>query len=207
MDAQRFDRMARLLAAGGDRRRLLRGLAAIGAGALFARDGVARGQEAPAAACVKDVDCAAGLICCADGTCCQGAAPPPTPAPTVGCQSDAECPVTSGDPCGGARCQDGVCTEFTVACAAGSTCCGNGQCCPIPCLSDVDCLVEGSDPCTQARCEAGSCVSFTIDCGSDACCGGVCLPPCETGQTYDEACRCVWVPAARPWRRFLRDRD
>lgn len=221
MDAQRFDRLTRLLAAGADRRRVLRVLLGTGAGLLTARVGVA--QEAPpnAAVCVKDDDCVApdsdpctgvlcadgvcspfiascapGFACCGNGQCCA----------TTVCQGDADCP-SGGDPCTRVRCQDGACLDSRVLCPAGSTCCGSGECCPLPCLTDVDCAVTGGDPCTGARCLEGSCVSFTVDCGQDACCGGVCLEPCPTGQTYDEGCRCVWVPAARPWRRFLRDRD
>lgn len=206
MDGNRFDETARLLAGGAGRRRVLRALLGGAVAASLARLRPASGlaQEAP---CTKDDDCAAGLICCDGGICCAtgGPVPAPTaPPPTPGCQSDADC-LADADPCTRARCQEGTCAVSSVLCAAGSVCCGDGQCCPLPCLSDADCATGGGDACTVARCQEGSCVNSQIDCGSDACCGGVCLEPCETGQTYDAACRCVWLDAARPWRRFLRD--
>ena len=201
MDGPRFDRITRLLAGDGDRRQMLRALI-VGGGALLLGRDAARGQEA--APCTKDADCPVGTICCAGGVCCEAGPGAPAAPPPGGCQSDADCSAVA-DPCTTVRCRDGVCSAATVVCAAGSVCCGEGECCPLPCLSDADCPIAENDGCTVARCLEGSCASTPIDCGSDACCGGICLEPCAIGQTYDESCHCVWLDAARPWRRLLRD--
>jgi len=224
MDAERFDRMTRWLASERDRRRVVGGLVGVVASAGL---GIGRGRRVvgqaapPVETCAKDIDCAEtvtdpctgsscidgvcatfvvecapGFTCCGDAQCCA----------TGGCQADAECPNTGIDPCTSSRCQAGGCVQVTVACAAGSVCCGAGQCCPLPCLTDLDCAIVDTDPCNIATCVEGSCVSTGLDCGPDgACCAGVCYTACRTGQTFDAACQCIWLPATRRWRRFLED--
>ena len=98
------------------------------------------------------------------------------------CTQDADCQDGDADPCTGGLCQEGFCTFFIVSCIEGTTCCGNGECCPVGesggCLADTDCSPASDDPCEGVRCEAGTCVPFLATCGPDfTCCGnGVCCP-------------------------------
>ena len=105
-----------------------------------------------------------------------------TTAEQMTCAQDADCSDGDADPCTGAACVDGFCTFFIVSCIPGTTCCGNGECCPAGepsgCLADADCSPASDDPCEGLRCEDGQCVPFLVTCASDlACCGsGLCCP-------------------------------
>ena len=153
MDGQQFDELVRVAAIGANRRQVLRALAVGLAGSLVfpnRKPGVAAqdaGAQGPAK-CATDsdcvdpdtdpctgatceggtcaffiVDCIPGYVCCGNGECC----------PDTGsgqCQSDADCAEGDGDPCTGARCENGACTYHIATCAPGFVCCGNGECCP-----------------------------------------------------------------------------
>ncbi len=101
-------------------------------------------------------------------------------APMAACGQASDCAMPDADPCTGVQCLDGTCSVSSVLCAAGYTCCGNGECCPAPaaCRADTDCAVADGDPCTGARCEGGICVYAIVSCAPGyACCGnGTCCP-------------------------------
>lgn len=182
MDGRRFDRIARTLAHGTNRRRALEVLAGwllavVGrssswqtAAAQLAPDPATCTQDADCldgdldpctgGACVEGlctyfiVDCIPGHVCCGDGACC------PTGNPGS-CLADADCVPISADPCEGVRCEGGACVPFLVTCAPDFACCANGACCPGAqgqCAVDGDCPAFPSPLGTSARCVSGVCV-------------------------------------------------
>src|SRR3712207_3920167 len=124
MNANRFDALARALASGTSRRRVLRGLAALGSGGVLASPLLVRAVGTP---CDEDADCPDGEICfngsCQTLTgCVRGQA----------CLSDATC-------CRGESCCGGICVEGnSCAEAAGGVFSGR------PCLRGPPC--QGGAP-------------------------------------------------------------
>ena len=151
MGGHRFDEIVRAAVAGASRRQVLRALAAgiVGGLTFGARSGRIAAQDAEgfgATSCAQDGDCAhgdgctggrcdnglctlfvvhcvAGYVCCGNAECCPGTN-------ADHCQTDADCDDGDGDPCTGARCENGACTYAIASCAPGFVCCGNGECCP-----------------------------------------------------------------------------
>jgi len=84
------------------------------------------------------------------------------------CTQDADCQDGDADLCTGGICQEGFCTFFIVSCIAGTTCCGNGECCTAggtgSCTADADCLQTSGDPCWRATCANGTCLSQRVAC-------------------------------------------
>ena len=198
MDGTAFDLLARRLATQRSRRTLLGGLAVAFAGERLRRAAMASAQTADSsgvAVCAEDADCSAdspdpctgatcvdgactyfiaacapGYTCCGNGSCC------PDGGPTV-CASDADC-VVPDDPCAGGSCDNGTCVTFLVLCVEGTTCCGNGACCPVTdaCRDDGDCP-SYPNPCLRGRCLSGTCVPTFVTCPpGETCRDGACLP-------------------------------
>jgi hypothetical protein len=97
------------------------------------------------------------------------------------CTQDADCQDGDADPCTGGICQEGFCTFFIVSCIAGTTCCGNGECCPVEstenCTADVDCAQTSHDSCWGTRCVTGACEVRHVECPAGAYCrDGACVP-------------------------------
>jgi hypothetical protein len=194
MDGGRFDDLTRDMAAGLQRRGLLRaalgGLAAcfVGVRGAVAQEGNGRGSERR--------DCPDG---CPDGERCVAGACRPSDGV---CREDRDC-RDEADACIGGTCEEGQCSQFVVDCRPGYLCCNNGECCPQPCTTDIDCFV--ADPCEVGRCVEGACAFETKDpcytCEQDAdcenldnpafCCEGVCMRPCPEGTTLGKGCECV----------------
>jgi hypothetical protein len=98
------------------------------------------------------------------------------------CTQDADCQDGDADHCTGATCQEGFCTFFIVTCIPGTTCCGNGECCPVEatggCTADTDCVETSGDPCWRAMCANGTCLSQRVTCPPgefcrDGACGSI----------------------------------
>ena len=190
IDGERIDVLARLVAGGWPRRRLLGGLAAGLAAPLLGRFG---GRAA--AACKK-----VGRPCDRNGDCCARAR----------C-AGGECACKAGfDACAG-HCYDldadeGRCGGCATACAAGEACCG-GVCvaldddpdhcggCGTRCAEICTVDLDGTRRCRGPRCcSEGKCVddlnSNPDHCGAcnnacpngQMCCGGTCIY-----TTFDEA--------------------
>jgi hypothetical protein len=191
VDGLRFDALTRSLAAGVDRRRLLKGLAAVGLGGAFARFG----QGAVDAACPPGQVARRGqCICKATGR------PPvggicPCPNGQTSCANGCTDTARDSANCGGCGtgcpverpyCDGGIC----VACKRANDCppatgpcqrptCANGVCGveSDPALVGGSC--NASDPCVEnAVCGAdGVCTGAQINCGNcRTCLGGQCLP-------------------------------
>ena len=97
------------------------------------------------------------------------------------CTQDADCQDGDADLCTGGICQEGFCTFFIVSCIAGTTCCGNGECCTAGgnggCTADADCVQTSGDPCWGTRCVTGACVVQHVECPAGAYCRyGACVP-------------------------------
>lgn len=60
------------------------------------------------------VSCVPGYVCCGNGACC--------PTATATGLTGAACPVTTDDPCGGTRCENGTCVPYLLSCAPGFVC-------------------------------------------------------------------------------------
>jgi hypothetical protein len=196
MDGERFDRLARGLAAGMGRRRLARAVLGGVAAVLLGGGSRALAQDGGDAADDGRRDCPDG---CPDGQrCIDGACREDDGA----CREDRDC-RDEADACIGGRCEDGRCVQFVVDCVPGYLCCGNGECCPQPCATDIDCFV--ADPCQVGRCLDGACSFEREDgcflCEDDDdcailenpafCCEGVCTSPCPEGTTLGKGCECV----------------
>jgi CXCXC repeat len=210
MDGQKFDRIAKTLAAGTSRRRVLKGLAV---GALGAAFGLRRGAESAAASCR-----AIGGPCQTTGDCCSGQHLVCTQVGTTGAHR-CECDLSAGfQECNGA-CVNAACpggqtfnsSTCACGCPSGQALCG-GRCVSTACAGD---LTFNSSTCTctcpagQTECPAGSgtCVANctngrVLNTSTCACecpsgttaCGGTCVQDCANGTTLDTStctCRCV----------------
>lgn len=199
MDSERFDRLARAVAAAKDRRWLLRVAAATAVFGVVgrSRDLVSTAQE-PQPGC--PTGCRGGQVCL-NGLC------------VLPCEENRDCRDKDDDACTGGTCVDGVCQHFIVDCAMGHVCCGNGECCPAPCTTDLDCV--SGDPCQIGRCgEEGTCefsendgcirCFTTNDCGPyeertgqvGVCCNGACVTACPAGLIMGKGCECMIASAA-----------
>ncbi len=180
MDDQRFDNLARALAGGASRRRVLRGMlggtaAAVMALARGSRAGAQEGTLAPGAACSSTSQCsqAGGPVSCADNgyandgalNCCRTSG---------GACADA---TSSADCCGGLYCRNGVCTDLSVSgeLPPGSYCTATSQCSqaggPAIC-ADNGLASDGALNC--CRTAGGVCDSSAVCCSGLLCAGGVC---------------------------------
>ncbi len=103
------------------------------------------------------------------------------------CTQDVDCQDGDADPCTGGICQEGFCTFFIVSCIAGTTCCGNGECCTAGgtggCTVDADCVQTSSDPCWRATCADGICLSQRVTCAPGEFCRDGRCAPIGTGPT------------------------
>ena len=175
MDNQRFDDLARSLATGVSRRRLLRGLlggAAAGA-VTVARGGVADAQTglAPGAVCTASGQCSqsGGTTICADnGISTDGA---------LNCCRNTGGTCTSGNGCCGAlRCTSGTCQSATTGgLAPGAACTSTTQCSQtggaVSC-ADNGISTDGALNC--CRVQGGTCTTGSGCCGDLRCVNGVC---------------------------------
>lgn len=192
MDGQRFDDLARALAASTSRRRVLKTLAASAAVELLAVLTLRRAGAQPACRrtghpCEGNRECCADLLCALESTgrrarrCC------PPDATLV--RNECVCPNSlmldlDADAC--------VCPEGTVACGGGCVdACGEGQ------ILDQDCRCvcesNGEEPCGDSCCEdgltcaEGTCVRSGI-CPNRSVCGA--RQYCNDEQT----CLCLETP-------------
>jgi hypothetical protein len=177
MDGQRFDELARLVATGVPRRRVL-GMIAGGVAAVFARGG-----SASAGICLNEGDACDGVTnpCCGDLVCDVGGSDTCVQA-AVCIGEDGSCGVlTAGGPaaecCADLECVDDVCIPFQTPCAdvgeacsdlagANPPCCDGLICvqgfCEVP---EPKCVVEGAtcggkgdpDCCDSLECVEGTC--------------------------------------------------
>ncbi|MDP9409024.1 MAG: hypothetical protein M3P70_00720 [Actinomycetota bacterium] len=194
MDDQGFDRLARSLAAGTSRRRVLAGMAAAALGGLGLRHVGAQASDEP-------VSCGgiAGLPCPEGFTCVDDPSDNCNPA-----TGGADCLGICRPMCGEAVCgaEEYCCNESCSICAPiGGSC--TEQFCGDQCQSDADCPHRDGDACTGAACEEGTCVYFTVDCVPGfVCCGngecvdvssdpancGACGTVCDSGVCSDGTC-------------------
>ena len=180
MDGDRFDRIARTLAAPGSRRRVLGGLLG---GDRAAAD---HGCRHPGRECARDGQCCSGD--CRDGTC--------------RCTRAAQCPQPAADK----PCKRAVCTS-TGKCTFGNRV--PGRACPDdgnPCTTDTcnefgECthLNKHGEACTASTCEASTCSCQDGTCAPctpsatpcshaapETCCSAICasahlVPGCPPG--------------------------
>ena len=187
MDADRFDRLARTLAASASRRRVLRGLTGGVLGGVLGLVGL---EEAAAACRLSGQRCSPANACCNGARCLDGRCRCKTGQGFEACNGPGTKCVntnTSEQHCGacdqpcptGAVCIDGVCTcpPGTEACdGACRTACPTGQTrdpascqCIVPCVPDCSGKACGGDGC------GGSCGTCSaIDCNTALCSDGAC---------------------------------
>jgi hypothetical protein len=189
VDGNRFDALARALAAPGTRRRLLAGLAAAALGPVGRRGAEAVACRMPGELCREHADCCSKL--CATGA--DGRLVCQCPAPTVACGRSCADPAIAfqSDPknCGGCgtrcprtRCQVATCTQ--------------GSCGLAPDPAAVGLRCDDGNPCTTGdACTArGTCTGTEVNCGrlDGPCAQGVCNPRtggCEA-QSINEGQAC-----------------
>lgn len=163
MDGVRFDRLARGLAGGASRRRVLAMLGGVALAGLGRRAGAA--QMVPPAVDLSGMPCGgiAGIPCPGGYVCVDD--------PADGCD-----PATGAD-CGG-RCQreepgGGYNPCAAILCIVGTTCCPNcGGICVPPGTACTDALC-GGEPCGAGFCAAGE-FCCNPSCGICAPLGGYC---------------------------------
>lgn len=203
MDGQRFDELARLVASGVPRRRVLGmiggGLAALAAKAMPARAGCFE----EGGGCEIQDDCCTGLFCV--NNVCTGPV----------CIPDGEsCIVPAGqiptECCSGSECIEGICTPVIPPCSevgepcvvtqgVQQTCCGDLVCVDSTC--QVACQAEGAgcksdlDCCDGLVCPEGTCVPPEPVCAveGEACSNidGVAISCCEELECVDGTCTVV----------------
>lgn len=203
MDGKQFDQVARKLAIGHSRRNIVKGLAAVGLGAL----GLGGGSGAAAPRCKETgIRCSKGEQCCS-GNCSAGSSRTSIccPAGQVQSPSGVCCAPTTcaaqGKDCG--TIPDGCGGTLTCGTCAGPQTCGGGGtpnvcgCTPTTCAAQgatcgsiddgcgvkLDCGSCAADQvCSQAGCCTPDCTGKT--CGADDGCGGTCQTgSCPTFQT------------------------
>ena len=192
MDPDRFDRIAKSLAAPGSRRRVLGGLLG-GALGLLGRGRAAadHGCRHPGAACTRGTQCCSRD--CRSGTCrCTRTSQCPRPGPDRPC-TVAACDKATGR-CGfknkprGAPCDDGV------ACTTGDTCDGQGACRPgTPdddlctgeqvCASGQGCGCPGGEPDQCGSADDPICVALQTDVEHCGTCATDCTNPAPPNAT------------------------
>jgi hypothetical protein len=207
VDADRFDAIARAVAASGSRRRLL-------VGALAGVLGIAGRGHAEAVVCRTP-----GQLCRENANCCSRlCGKDATGRRVCRCQSAADCPTPRGG-CQQATCEAGVCLTGPVVCTAPGDACVNGGCtCTVggvcgsfqPCANS-NCIcgtaTEGGPVCLveNAVCEILPACSSSAECAqgsvcvANTCCTTpqVCIPLCPAaGSTAQEV-----VAGPTPWRR------
>jgi hypothetical protein len=185
MDDQRFDAIARAVAAATTRRSVLRAIAgAIGGGALVT---VGRTHEAAAQTCQPAGEqCGEGFNCCSPNLCdfggCFG---PVLCADSDFGQPGATC-TTSDDCCGYLECVEDTCQQdcqfLGEACADSADCCegtgvgcGKGGTCTL-CAGDGGSCAGDGECCDDLTCQSGTCQSPVAcaaegeECAEDADC-------------------------------------
>ena len=186
MDDHRFDNLARSLATGASRRRLLRGLAggaaaaflgAIGAGRLAAQGTIQPGGE-----CTADSQCSqtGGAVVCADnGIATDGA--------LNCCRNQGGACATGSGCCGALKCSNGVCTSAAGALPLGAACTADVECSqvggPVVC-ADNGLPFDGPRNC--CRNAGGACTASThccagLSCGANQTCTTGTPPPPPSG--------------------------
>jgi hypothetical protein len=186
MDAQRFDQLARAMAIGSSRRRLLRFVGGGVFGTVFA----ARQSVAEAAVSCNGETCLFGEICCAQG--CTSSTGDECGCNAVACGECQRCngthcvAVLNGSTCSddGNPCTDDVCASGTCThpAKADSTACGDGQVCiGGTCCSTGTCCPSGTTLCGT------NCVNLRTDESNCGACGAACAPgkKCCNGQCLD----------------------
>lgn len=185
MDSQRFDNLARLLAGGISRRRVLRGLLT---GIVLGREAIPHVTEAMVPSrdtydgpppCQSDSDCSTdGTIVCLESGCCHKE----NVCIDICCTDGTECSC-SGDVC---TCDDSTTTTTTTEapCSCVEKACGDsdgcGGFCQGPCPDDGQTCQDG-----QCVCDPESCSGC---CSGSACLAGTDLGFCGTGGVDCFAC-------------------
>ena len=212
MDGQRFDELARLVATGVPRRRVL-GMFAGGVAAVFSRVG-----SASAGICLNEGDPCDGVTnpCCGDLVCDVGGSDTCVQA-TVCIGENGSCGVlTAGGPtaecCEGLECVDGTCVSIEPVCAGVGEACSdlagpNPSCClglicvqgfceePEPVCAGVgEGCIQPSGETNLACCEGLVCVEGICDVPEPVCaeegdlCGGKESECCESLQCINGLC-------------------
>ena len=219
MDGQRFDELARALAGGTSRRRLLRGIGGlIGVAAGLAGAEATSAKPAPkkcknqGSGCKANGDCCGGTccnrVCCGDGaTCVDGACVEPE------CSETRPCPDL-GQLCWPDVCVNGSCTQVSLDCDDGNPCTEEGICDPasgcvhLPRPAGIQCpggycdaLGTCRPPCSAAtqcpppppgeRCLVAVCDSGVCHLRGNDCDDG---NPCTDDGICDPAVGCVQLP-------------
>jgi hypothetical protein len=161
LDPDRFDALARTLAAPRTRRRALLG----GAGGALALLGLAGPDRAAADTLCKPL----GKKCNHDAQCCAGHCPGGV---CAACARDADC--DDHDPCTTDACVGGTCVSTPKTCDDGNACTldacdpATGQCL----YAEKTC--DDGNPCTDNACDPSTGCLFPPSAAGTACPGGVC---------------------------------
>jgi hypothetical protein len=162
MDHREFDRLARLIAVGQNRRRVFKTLAAVALAAVAGARGVdaATRKRSVGNACATNADCASNLCVTEART-----------RKICACVSPADCPQAT-DQCHVAVCTFGVCGN---AIAVGQSC-DDGN----PCTTESTCD-------DAAQCGKGTPTANGVTCAGGVCCDGACQVSCN--PYGDSACQ------------------
>ena len=201
MDPDRFDRIAKSMAAPGSRRRVLGGLLGGALGGLLARLGPEEAAATHAgcrhtgADCTRPGQCCSGR-CAGNNTCqpCTSASQCPAPPASEPCKkrvctSTGKCVIRN-------KAEGTACPDDGNACTD-NRCDGTGTCIHPPKPAGSACTSD-DNPCTDDVCNAaGECThpntTDGADCGDGKTCqNGVCRTPCTPttcAAIYQEKCR------------------